>query len=121
MHYSQVRSAFAVSDLAPLVDGALAEEAYALLLDAVSRHPVAVMLDKESRKEAFGAPMATLCGCARQRKVPIERLLIAIKMAWAMLPEHRTHLGDVAADVLASAISVCIERYFSESERLRVS
>ena len=121
MRYSQVRSGFAVPDLAGLVDAALVEEAYALLLDVVNLHPVAVMVDKESRNDAFAAPMAALCARARLQEVPIERLLIAVKMAWAIVPVHRTRLGDVANDVLSSAISVCIEQYFAESERLRIS
>jgi hypothetical protein len=120
MRYSQVRSAFAVSDLAALVDAGLVEDAYALLLDVVNLHPVAVMVDKDSRNGAFAAPMAALCARARLRKLPIERLLVAVKMAWAILPVHRTRLGNVANDVLSSAISVCIEQYFAESERLRI-
>jgi hypothetical protein len=121
MRYSEVRSAFAVSHLAPLADAALVEEAYVLLLDVVSRHPVAVLTDRESRSKAFATPMAMLSARARLRTQPIERLLIAVKLAWAILPEHRTRHGDAASDALSSAISVCIEQYFAESSPLCVS
>ena len=121
MRYSQVRSAFAFSDRAELVDVALVEEAYVLLLDAVSRHPVVLLADREARRQAFATPMARMSARARLRGLPIERLLIAVKMAWTFLPEHRTRSDDDAKDVLSSAISVCIEQYFAESERERIS
>jgi hypothetical protein len=111
--------AFPNADLPPQGDDAVVRKAHDLLLEVVSRSPVLVMIDRDSRGQVFAAPMATLCAEARLRQLPIERLIIAIKQAWATLPELRTQLGDDAAEVLSSAISVCIEQYFSRSEQLR--
>jgi hypothetical protein len=120
MRFSHVTPpAFPIDALSRLVDEALVRKAHELLADVVTRHPVAVMMDKELRGAVFGAPMATLCAEARERHLSIERVIIALKLAWTRLPERRTQLGDVSTDVLSSVISVCIEQYFADSERLR--
>jgi hypothetical protein len=111
--------AFPISPLPALVDEALVRQAHDLLEDALNRHPVAVMTDKGSRNDVFGARMVALCADARLRDLPIERVIIAVKLAWTRLAERRTQFSDVSTDVLSSAISVCIEQYFAGSERLR--
>lgn len=110
--------AFPYSDLPPKVDDALLRKARELLREVVSQSSVPIMTDRDGRSEVFAAPMATLCAEARLMHLPIERLIIAIKRAWTTLPDVRTRLGDSATDVLSSAISVCIEQYFAESDRL---
>ena len=102
-----------------LIDEALVRRAHDLLEDVVNRSPVAEMMNKCSRAEVFGPSMATLCVDARARQLPIERVIVAVKVAWSRLPERRIQLGDVSTDVLSSAISVCIEQYFADSERRR--
>jgi hypothetical protein len=118
MRYSHVTPA-AFPAAPHLIDEALVERAHGLLIDVVNSHPVSVMVDKETRNDAFGLPMASLCAEARLRHLPVERLIVALKVAWTKLPERRIQLGDVATDVLSSAISVCIQQYFTDDERLR--
>jgi hypothetical protein len=102
-----------------VIDETLVRRAHDLMADVVGRYPVSAMVDKETRSEVFGLPMARLCAEARLRNLPVERLIVAIKLAWQKLPERRLHLGDVATDVLSSAVSVCIEQYFADSELRR--
>ena len=97
------------------IDDALVREARRLLIDVVTCCPVSAMLDRDARSIAFVAPMAKLCVDARLLKLPIERLIITIKQAWASLGDARLQLGEAAPDILASAISVCIEQYFADS------
>jgi hypothetical protein len=120
MRFSHVTPAsFPIDALPGLIDQALVRRAHELLENVVNRYPVAVMTEKATRGDVFGPSMTTLCAEARARQLPIERVIIAIKLAWASLPERRTQLGDVSTDVLSSVISVCIEQYFADSERLR--
>jgi hypothetical protein len=102
-----------------LIDETLVLRARDLLADVVGRHPVSDMVDKETRSDVFGVSMARLCAEAQLRHLPVERLIVAIKVAWTKLPERRIHLGDAAADVLSSAVSVCIEQYFADSQGRR--
>ena len=97
------------------LEEALVRDARRLLHEVVSCTQVSVMLDRDACRAIFATPMAKLCVDARLLNVPIERLLIAIKEAWVALPGVRMRLGDVAPDVLASAITVCIEQYFEGS------
>jgi hypothetical protein len=111
--------AFPIDALPGLIDEALVRQAHELLEATVNRYPVALMMDKRLRNSVFGPPMATLCADARSRHLPIERVIVAIKLAWSGLPERRLQLDDVSTDVLSSVISVCIEQYFADSERRR--
>jgi hypothetical protein len=101
------------------IDETLVERARDLLADAVNRYPVPTMVDRDTRSGVFGAPMARLSADARLRHLPVEQLIVAIKLAWTRLPELRIQLGDVATDVLSAAVSVCIEQYFADSELRR--
>lgn len=96
------------------VDDALVREARRLLLEVVTCCPVSAMVDREVRGQAFAAPMAKLCVDARLLKLSVERLIITIKQAWTSLGEARLQLGEAAPEILASAISVCIEQYFAD-------
>jgi hypothetical protein len=102
-----------------VIDETLVQRAHEVLADVVGRYPVSLMVDKATRDDVFAVPMARLCAEARLRHLPVERLIVAIKLAWKKLPERRIHLGDVATDVLSSAVSVCIEQYFADPERRR--
>jgi hypothetical protein len=111
--------AFPIATPPHVIDETLVQRAHEVLADVVGRYPVSAMVDKETRSDVFGVPMAKLCAEARLRHLPVERLIVAIKRAWTKLPERRIQFGDLATDVLSSAVSVCIEQYFADSERPR--
>jgi hypothetical protein len=111
--------AFPLVDLPRQIDDDLVREAARLLLEAVSNFPTSAMTERDSRDAVFAAPMAKLCVDARLQRLPVERLIVAVKQAWALLGDTRARLGDAAPDVLASAISVCIEQYFPSTEHER--
>jgi hypothetical protein len=94
------------------VDDALVSDARHMLRDAVESLPFATGLNRGTSQVLFAGPMATLTAGARSRGVPIEKLIIAIKLAWASLPEIRPRLGETASDALAGAVSACIEAYY---------
>lgn len=101
------------------VDDALIAEARAALSGAVESFPFAASLNRRTSQALFGGPMAALCGAVRPRGVPIEKLIVAVKLAWGSLAEVRLRLGDSAPDALAGAVSACIEAYFADVERRR--
>jgi hypothetical protein len=63
--------------------------------------------------------MTQLCSIGKSRHLPIEQILVALKQAWAAIPEVRAQFGERNAEVLSMVVSVCIERYFADSERRR--
>lgn len=94
-------------------DDVLIAEARRVLLDALVDLPVAPAFDPLALRTHFTGTMAPLCVHVRAHGVPIERLLIAVKLAWATLGEPRTRFGEAAPDVLGGVVSACIERYFA--------
>ena len=52
------------------------------------------------------------CDAARERGLPVERLLVLFKQAWRELPEARTLPPHDAGSVLAGVITRCIEEYY---------
>jgi hypothetical protein len=56
---------------------------------------------------------------SRRKGVPIEKLIVAIKLAWASVPEIRLRLGETAPDTLTSMVTACIEAYFADEQRPR--
>lgn len=95
------------------VDDVLVAEARSALLTVLDDLPVATAFDQEAIHARFSGTMASVCVSARSRGVPIEKLIIAVKHAWATLGEPRVRYGEAAPDVIGGAVSACIECYFS--------
>jgi hypothetical protein len=85
----------------------------------VTSLPPAASLTREASQALFALPMTALHADTRSRDVPIEKMIIAIKLAWSSIPESRLRLGDGASEVLAGAVTACIEAYFAPQERRR--
>ena len=94
-------------------DDALIAEARRVLLDALVELPVAPAFESLALSTRFNGTMAPLCASVRARDVPIEKLLVAVKLAWATLGEPRARFGEAAPDVLGGVVTACIECYFS--------
>lgn len=107
------------ADRPPQIDVALVTEARGMLLTVFASIPPAANLSRSASQTLFAIPMANLHAATRSRGVPIEKLIIAIKLAWGSLPESRLRLGDGAGEALAGAVSACIEAYFAPEERRR--
>ena len=94
------------------VDDALLAEARQALLGSLVDLPVATAFDQFAMQTQFNGAMKSLCLYARARAVPIEKLIVAVKFAWATLGEPRVRFGEAAPDVIGGAVSACIECYF---------
>jgi hypothetical protein len=104
---------------------------------AVPRSPDPVMVAESRRalREALGAiaeggdhaayyaaltaPIARLCEETKRRDLRAEQLIIAIKHAWVTLPDSRWWRRDANGELLSTAVTVCIEQFFFDSERAR--
>jgi hypothetical protein len=119
MHYTFITPpASRAADRPTPIDDALVEEARRVLRAVVESIPHSATLSRRTSQALFAGPMATLCDSVRHCGVPIEKLIIAIKLAWASLAVARLRLGESAPDALAAAVSACIEAYFAaESPR----
>jgi hypothetical protein len=94
------------------IDDALVADARRLLSDAMASLPRTSLLNRGGMQTLFVAPMTTFCAVNAARGVPIEKLIIAIKLAWASMADARLSFGDAAPDALSSAVTACIEAYF---------
>jgi hypothetical protein len=94
------------------IDDALVADTRRLLTGAVATFPPAAVLNRRGMQALFAAPMMTLCATNAPKGVPIEKLIVAIKLAWASMTEARLSFGDAAPDALSGAVSACIEAYF---------
>jgi hypothetical protein len=101
------------ADRPPQIDEALVAEARRALHAVVVDLPPAASLTRGASQSLFAIPMARLHAETLARGVPIEKLIVAIKLAWSSLPESRLRLGDGASEVLAGAVTACIEAYFA--------
>jgi hypothetical protein len=106
------------ADRPPQIDDALIVAGRRMLLDALG---VAADSGMSRRRgwAAIAAPMAAFCAEPRRRGVPVEKLIVALKLAWASLPELRMEFGDAAPDVIAAAVTACIQAYFDSAELAR--
>lgn len=95
------------------VDDALLVEARRALLISLVDLEVATAFDQVAIQERFSGSMTSLCQFARARGVPVEKLLVAVKFAWATLGEPRVRFGEAAPDVIGGAVRACIECYFT--------
>jgi hypothetical protein len=105
--------------LARAQDDALVAQVGALLRELLASHSVAELLDRRTGPAAISGAMTQLCSIGRSRHLPIEQILVALKQAWATLPEVRAQFGERHAEVLSMVVSACIEQYFVDSERRR--
>ena len=105
------------ADRPPQIDETLVADARRTLQSVFASLPPAASLTRESSQALFALPMATLHATTRPRGVPIEKLIVAIKLAWSALPESRLRLGDGATEALAGAVTACIEAYFAPEAR----
>ena len=106
------------ADRPPLIDDALIVAGRRMLLDALGSAADREMSRRPGRA-AFAAPMARFCDEPRRRGVPVEKLIVALKLAWSSLPELRMELGDAAPDVMAAGVTACIQAYFDSAELTR--
>jgi hypothetical protein len=94
------------------IDDALVAETRRLLAGAVASLPPGTLPNRLGMQALFAAPMTTLCIASAPRGVPIEKLIVAIKLAWASMTEARLSFGEAAPDALSGAVTACIEAYF---------
>jgi hypothetical protein len=107
------------SDRPPQIDEALVVESRRTLHAVFANIPPASTLTRRASQALFALPMTALQAHPSARDVPIEKLIIAIKLAWGSLSEARLRLGDCAPEALAGAVTACIEAYFAPQERRR--
>ena len=118
MHYTfTTPPASRAADRPTPIDDALVADARRLLTNAVASLPSAVLLSRRGMQTLFAGPMTTLCAAGVARAVPVEKLIVAIKLAWASMAEARLSLGEAAPDALSGAVSACIEAYFHPASR----
>ena len=107
------------ADRPPQIDEVLVAEVRCAVREVLVNVPPAASLTREASQALFAVPMAVLHANTRPRAVPIEKMIIAIKLAWGSIPESRLRLGDGASEVLAGAVTACIEAYFAPGEPRR--
>jgi hypothetical protein len=112
MHYTYTTPpSFRAADRPTPIDDALVADARRLMTDAVESLPPASSLDRSGLQALFAPSMATLCAVAPEN-VPVEKLIVAVKLAWASMAEARLNFGETGSDALSGAVSACIEAYF---------
>lgn len=120
MHYTLVTPPpFRVADRPTPIDDALVADARRLLTSAMAGLPPTAHFGRRAAQAAFAVPMTALCVGRAPGTVPVEKLIIAIKLAWASMVEARLSLGDAAPEVLSAAVTACIESYFAAERRER--
>lgn len=68
--------------------------------------------DRAAFQVALSAPLARLCEETKRRELRVEQLIVAVKCAWATLPDARWWRRDTDGELLAIVITVCIEQFF---------
>ena len=97
------------------IDDRLVADARRLLTGTVTSLPASALPDRQEMQLLFTAPMATFCAINAPNNVPIEKLIVAIKLAWASMAEARVGFGEAAPDALSGAVTACIEAYFKSA------
>jgi hypothetical protein len=98
-------------------DPVIVAEARRVLREAVGT--LSTCDDRAAYCAALAAPIARLCDETKCRGLRAEQLIIAVKSAWASLPDTQWWRREADGALLAIIITVCIEQYFLESERAR--
>ena len=101
------------------IDDALITEVRAALSEALASVPFAGSLNRRASEALFRVPLSGVCQHCRTQAIPIEKLIVAVKLAWSTLSVDRLRLGDAAPDALAGAVSACIASYFQDEEPRR--
>jgi hypothetical protein len=101
------------------VDDALVAAARCALVSAIETVPFPGSVSRRAYQALFARAIESLCVDSRRKAVPIEKLIVAIKLAWASVPEIRLRLGETAPDTLTSMVTACIEAYFADEQRPR--
>jgi hypothetical protein len=118
MHYTLTTPpASRAADRPTPIDDALVTEARRLLAGTVAGLPPGAALNRRGMQGLFAPSMAAFCASSSPRAIPIEKLIVAIKLAWASMGETRLRLGEAASDALSAAVTACIEAYFRSAER----
>ena len=104
------------ADRPPQIDDAWIVAGRRVLLDAVGDALRRGGPVRRVSPTSFAGPMASFCDEARRTGVPVEKLIIALKLAWSSLPELRLAFGESAPDVIGSAVTACIDAYFASPE-----
>ena len=94
------------------IDDALVADARRLLAAALASRPPANLPNRRGMQALFALPMMTLCAAPVATGVPVEKLIVAVKLAWASMTDARLSLGDSAPEALSGAVTACIEAYF---------
>jgi hypothetical protein len=120
MHYTlTIPPASRAVDRPTPIDDALVAEARRLLTGALENLPPAAQLNRSGMQTLFAAPMVALCAAGARRGAPVEKLIVAIKLAWASMTEARLGLGDASPDALSAAVTACVEEYFHSAQRIK--
>ena len=98
------------------IDDALVVAGRRVLLDALSDAVRRGSQIRRMSRTPFAHAMVSFCDEARQAGVPVEKLIIALKLAWSSLPELRLTFGESAPDVIGAAVTACIDAYFASAE-----
>ena len=98
-------------------DPAIAAEAKRVLRESLET--LSTCDDLAACQAALTSPMAQLCDETRRRGLRAEQLIVAIKHAWATLPDTRWWRREANSELLSIVITVCVEQYFLDSERAR--
>ena len=114
MPYTYATPAAQPAAIRPPDDAMVADAAQMLRAVAAARPDGGA--DRTAYRLFLVRPLARLCQQAKRRRIPVERLIIAIKHARATLPETRRWLVDAEEDGFADIITVCIEQYFAAAE-----
>lgn len=104
------------ADRPPQIDDALIVAGRRVLLDSVGDAVRRAGPVRRVSRTPFAVPMATFCDQGRRAGVPVEKLIIALKLAWSSLSELRLAFGESAPDVIGAAVTACIDAYFASAE-----
>lgn len=107
------------ADRPPQIDDAWIVAGRRVLLDAVGDAGRRGGPVRRVSRTPFAAPMASFCDEARRAGVPVEKLIIALKLAWTSLPELRRAFGETGPEVMGAAVTACIDAYFASSDPSR--
>ena len=117
MQYTYVTPpASRAADRPPQIDDALIVAGRRVLLDSVGDAVRGGGQVRHVSRTPFAVPMDAFCHDARQAGVPVEKLIIALKLAWSSLPELRLAFGESAPDIIGAAVTACIDAYFASTE-----
>ncbi|MDQ6633987.1 MAG: hypothetical protein M3Z10_04440 [Gemmatimonadota bacterium] len=100
-----------------LPDPAIAAEAKRVLRESLET--LSTCDDLAACHAVLTRPMAQLCEETRRRGLRAEQLIIAIKHAWATLPDTRWWRREADRELLSIVITVCVEQFFIDPKRAR--